>query len=249
MSPHPISRRSTPGSSRQYRYLTPEQIATWMHYGFVKVSGAFSRAAAARFTQDLWIRLGFDPDDPRTWVDEVIHMQSHNAVKVSDFSPKAWGAICDLVGGADRIEGGDDGVWWDDSFIVNLGSTETEGKEGNVVDEVNGWHVDGDFFVHFLDSPEQGLLVVPLWADVIENGGGTVICCDGIGKVAKWLVSKSSPSIMQGLTKRRIGGLTRMKRSSSILKGFQRASPRCTGKDKSVGTARNLFSSATNSLS
>ena len=52
-----------------------------------------------------------------------------------------------------------------------------------------GWHNDGDFFVHFLDSPEQGLLVIPLWSDVVERGGGTVICCDGIAHIARHLVS------------------------------------------------------------
>jgi hypothetical protein len=113
-------------------------------------------------------------------------MAWHNGVKVSDFAPRAWGAICELVGGEERIDVDACG-WWGDGFIVNLGNEETEGKEGNVVDEIDGWHVDGDFFVHFLDSPEQGLLVVPCWSDVIENGGGTAVCADGIGKVAKWL--------------------------------------------------------------
>jgi hypothetical protein len=27
-------------------------------------------------------------------------------------------------------------------------------------------HCDGDFFLHFLDSPEQGLLVIPLYSDI-----------------------------------------------------------------------------------
>lgn len=53
----------------------------------------------------------------------------------------------------------------------------------------DGWHNDGDFFVHFLDSPEQGLLVIPLWSDIQPLGGGTVICPDGIAHVAKHMVS------------------------------------------------------------
>jgi hypothetical protein len=47
--------------------------------------------------------------------------------------------------------------------------------------------VDGDFFVHYLDSPEQALLVVPLWSDVVPSGGGTVICPAGIPIIAKYL--------------------------------------------------------------
>lgn len=47
--------------------------------------------------------------------------------------------------------------------------------------------MDGDFFVHFLDSPEQGLLVIPLWTDVLDNGGGKVICTEVVGEVARHL--------------------------------------------------------------
>jgi len=53
---------------------------------------------------------------------------------------------------------------------------------------LDGWHNDGDFFVHFLDSPEQALLVIPLWSDIESKGGGTAVCGDGIKHVAKHLV-------------------------------------------------------------
>ena len=49
--------------------------------------------------------------------------------------------------------------------------------------------MDGDFFVHFLDSREQGLLVIPLFMDIVEHAGGTVICSDAIPAIAKHLVS------------------------------------------------------------
>lgn len=52
---------------------------------------------------------------------------------------------------------------------------------------LKGWHVDGDFFVHYLDSPEQGLLVIPLFSDVPENGGGTMIYPDSIPVIARWV--------------------------------------------------------------
>jgi len=51
----------------------------------------------------------------------------------------------------------------------------------------------GDFFIHFLDSPEQGLLVIPLFTDILPNGGGTWICSEGVGKLAQWLVSRQCP--------------------------------------------------------
>ena len=49
-------------------------------------------------------------------------------------------------------------------------------------------HNDGDFFVHFLDSPEQALLIIPLFSDIKPKGGGTALCTDGIGLVANRLV-------------------------------------------------------------
>ena len=55
------------------------------------------------------------------------------------------------------------------------------------------WHVDGNFFWHFLDSREQALLVVPLFSDVMPMGGGTILCEDGIQRVARHLVRASIP--------------------------------------------------------
>ncbi|MBW3623344.1 MAG: phytanoyl-CoA dioxygenase family protein, partial [Armatimonadetes bacterium] len=50
-----------------------------------------------------------------------------------------------------------------------------------------GWHKDGDFFVHFLDSPEQGLLTLVLWSDLRHQGGGTFIVADSVPAVARFL--------------------------------------------------------------
>jgi hypothetical protein len=63
-------------------------------------------------------------------------------------------------------------------------------KQGTLLKNtaLDNWHNDGDFFVHFLDSPEQALLVIPLWSDIEHKGGGTAICGDGIKYIAKHLV-------------------------------------------------------------
>jgi hypothetical protein len=52
---------------------------------------------------------------------------------------------------------------------------------------VSGWHKDGDFFRHFLDSPEQGLLVIVVWSDIAPQGGGTFIAADSVPVVARYL--------------------------------------------------------------
>lgn len=127
-----------------------------------------------------------DLNDKSTWTEERINMPSHQKERVATFAPKAWAAICELVGGEDRITL--ESSTWNDGLIVNLGSKEFE----NVFPhprELPGWHVDGDFFIHFLDSPEQALLVIPLFTDIQLSAGGTVICADGVPTIAKELVS------------------------------------------------------------
>jgi hypothetical protein len=111
-------------------------------------------------------------------------MPFHHTFPVSSFAPKAWAGICSLLGGADRIDSS--ASTWKDGFIVNLGTPEGH----NMVirpQDLPGWHVDGDFFVHYLDSPEQALLVIPLFTDIVAGGGGTFICPDAIASVARHL--------------------------------------------------------------
>ena len=52
------------------------------------------------------------------------------------------------MGGEDRID--EQASSWGDSFIVNLGTPETEGAPSPDPKDLTNWHVDGDFFVHFL---------------------------------------------------------------------------------------------------
>ena len=52
-----------------------------------------------------------------------------------------------------------------------------------------GWHKDGDFFRHSLNSPEQGLLVFVNWTDVVHLGGPTYIATDSVSVVANFLAA------------------------------------------------------------
>ncbi|KAG8805494.1 hypothetical protein FRC17_005481 [Serendipita sp. 399] len=186
-----------------YQILTPEQIEHFLEHGYVVIRSAFTREQAAEATKDVWTRLGYDPDDTSTWVSERVNMPWHRRFAVQEFAPRAWGAICDLLGGEERVDEGASS--WSDGFICNFGTVEFEqalagarenggGGEDRIKRELNdpkkltNWHVDGDFFVHFLDSREQALLVIPLFSDVEEDGGGTMICPDGIGRLGKWLM-------------------------------------------------------------
>lgn len=170
----------------KYKYLTPAQVTFFMVHGFVRLTDCFSPEKAAEWTSNIWARLGMDPNDKSTWTLPRIHMPSHRNEPVSTFAPKAWGAICELLGGEERIA--TEAAVWKDSFIVNLGSEEWEGKDVSPKD-LDNWHCDGDFFMHYLDSREQALLVIPCFSNIVPGGGGTVISPDGIEVIAKHLVS------------------------------------------------------------
>lgn len=157
-----------------------------------RIPGAFTKEQAAEVTKDVWTRLGMDPNDKTTWHRQWTNMPHHNTFDALDFAPRAWAAIAELCGGEDRVDPAF--RLWHDSLIVNLGSPEAEGDESQQQQQPPGppraagrWHVDGDFFVHYLDSPEQGLLVVPLFTDVPPRGGGTLIYPRGMRQVAAHL--------------------------------------------------------------
>ena len=169
-----------------FKYLTQDQIDHFMRWGYCRLEACFTPEKALEWTGDVWTRLGFDPDDKTTWTRERTNMPNHKHEMCKDFAPKAWGAICELLGGEERVAL--DSAQWTDGLIVNLGTPEWEGKWPHPSD-LGGWHIDGDFFVHFLDSREQGLLVIPLFTDIREHAGGTMICPDAIPLIANHLVS------------------------------------------------------------
>ncbi|CAI7635259.1 unnamed protein product [Penicillium palitans] len=164
--------------------LSQEQIDHFMRYGYVRLPACFSREKAAEWAGDVWTRLGVSPTDNSTWTTEITHMGDNKEEPVRTFAPKAWAAICELLGGEDRVA--PESAIWNDALIVNLGSPESEGTWPHPAD-LPGWHVDGDFFTHFLDSPEQALLVIPLFTDIQDRAGGTMICPEATKYVAQHL--------------------------------------------------------------
>ncbi|KAH8809349.1 hypothetical protein F5884DRAFT_901449 [Xylogone sp. PMI_703] len=175
-------------SEARVYHLSEEQKQFWLEHGYVKVPNCFSREAADDFTSTIWTRLGASPEDKSTWPVNRLNMPGHVTISAKEFAPKAWDAVCELLGGEDKID--DWCVNWKDGFIVNLGDANNVDYESDYkVDfrALDNWHADGDWFFHFLDSPEQALLIIPLFTDIEPNGGGTVVCTDGIRLVAQRL--------------------------------------------------------------
>ena len=177
--------------------LTTKQAQHFVENGYVVVKGCFDRAFARKWTDQAYDRLGYDPNDRTTWTEEIVWMDRHNVAPIREISAKAWAALCDVVGGEERI---DDRIMeiesrhfttinareWSDAFIVNF----RRGADQPWMPpspQSGGWHKDGSFFRHFLDSREQALLTVVYWSDVVHKGGGTFIAPDSIQVVARYL--------------------------------------------------------------
>jgi len=168
---------------RRYAQLTDEQAEHFLERGFVTLKAAFDAADARQWLDDAWLRFGYDRHDPGSWTEKRIHLSSRSKVDARTFAPAAWRAAMDLTGGEDRVAQ----PWqWGDGFIANLGVGDDRPWEPPSP-KVGGWHKDGDFFRHFLDSPEQGLLTFVLWTDMVHQGGGTFVAADSVPVVARFL--------------------------------------------------------------
>lgn len=168
-----------------YQQLTAEQAGQFCERGFVTVTGAFGPYDARQWLDDAWIRFGYDRDDRATWAEKRIHLSSRSHVDAQTFAPAAWRAAMDLAGGADRVQL----PWqWGDGFIANLGTGDGQPWQPPAPD-AGTWHKDGDFFRHFLDSPEQALLTFVLWTDMLHTGGGTFVAADSVPVAARFLAA------------------------------------------------------------
>jgi hypothetical protein len=166
-----------------YGQLTDEQAGQFLERGFVTVRAAFDAADAQRWLDDAWIRFGYDRDDPGSWAEKRVHLSARSHVDARTFAPAAWRSAMELTGGEERLLL----PWqWGDSFIANLGVGDDRQWQPPSP-AVGGWHKDGDFFRHFLDSPEQALLTLVLWTDMLPKGGGTFVAADSVPVVARFL--------------------------------------------------------------
>ena len=164
------------------RALSDSQLEEFYSHGFVTLRSCFSCEWCKQQVDRAWLRLGLDPEQPESWPAKRIHMPTIERFEVKEVAPAAYAAAMELVGGEERAQG-----WiWGDGFIVNLGDGAAQPWQAPSAG-VKGWHKDGDFFRHFLDSPEQGLLALVIWSDIRPRGGGTFVARDSVRVVAKYL--------------------------------------------------------------
>ena len=154
-----------------YQALKQAHIDQFMEKGWCALEGCFS-AQAAEQKRTRWIEeQGLDPASPQSWGFSMMHRGLKDHFLAKEFSPLAWAAAEDLMG-KDRIE-----RWTWGGFIVNVNLGADKPWQMPPKDN-GGWHVDCDFFHHFLDSREQGMLSIQVFSDVESHGGATVVSED-----------------------------------------------------------------------
>ena len=168
-----------------FRELTADQEQQFLEQGYVVVEQAVAPQLAEQWRELAFRRLGYDPDDAATWTEPRLHLPVMNRQRVAEVAARAWAAICDLLGGEHRITNAAD-YSFGDSFIINFHFGADQPWEPPSP-RVAGWHKDGDFFRHFLDSPEQGLLTIVLWSDIAPRSGGTFVATDSVRPIARYL--------------------------------------------------------------
>lgn len=178
------------------RGLDRQQAAHFLDHGYVVVPQAFPAAFAAAARAHAWTELaakhGVSRNDRATWPGAGGPVPGYyrtagsgRRLLLQAEAPRAFAAMADAIGGADRLPSDGRELALGDAAVVNLGAPDAQWAPP--CSRQRGWHKDGWHFRHFLDSPEQGLLLVPFYSDVLPRSGGTAMATDSIAPVARLL--------------------------------------------------------------
>ena len=135
-------------------------------------------------------KAGIRESDPRTWpaAYDVEELLGHPDV-LACFTDRLAAAIEQLVG---------PGAGLANAIGVLAGQLRVSRRSPYDVPAL-GWHVDGDWFRHTLDCPNQGLLVIGLFTDIQPRWGGTVLALESRRRTARVLAKHP-----EGLDHRRL---------------------------------------------
>ncbi|MCX6019103.1 MAG: phytanoyl-CoA dioxygenase family protein [Chloroflexi bacterium] len=181
----------------KYKVLTEDQVQSFFEKGYLIVKNCVDLSISNPWIDQAYQRLGYDKNNPATWERGLVHMDHCNQVPVRQLAPKAWDAMMDVIGGEDRLEttvmhiesshfSAINSWSWSDAFIVNFNRGADQPWQPPSA-EVSGWHKDGSYFRHFLDSREQALLPIVMWSDMRHQGGATFIAPDSVRLIARFL--------------------------------------------------------------
>lgn len=170
------------------KVLSPAQIEYFMEYGYIRLAEAFPRKDALAAQAYVWQQVekqGVLKDDHSTWTIPRVHLreQYYDPVFRACATERLADAIEDLLG-RDRWAKREDFAtsgwgWWPVNFSV--------GSDQPWDVPTGGWHWDGSHFRHYLNSSEQGLLLLCIFSDVSSHGGASVVAEGSHKLVARYL--------------------------------------------------------------
>jgi hypothetical protein len=168
--------------------LTSEDLERFVVEGFCRVPGAFTSKQAAAAADCVWRRMEAKArilhSDPSTWPASYdIEEQLTNPEVLACFNDCVAAAVEQLVG-AGRWYGERRWGFWPVNF--SYGSDMLPRCFPTV-----GWHVDGNWFRHTINSPQQGLLIIGLFTDIEPGWGGTILALGSHKQTARVLAKHS----------------------------------------------------------
>lgn len=163
--------------------LSEEEIQHFINKGYVAIKDAVRKDVREQWYKEGLKRLSLVKQVPDNG---IIELTSTRKVFLHDIAPRAWKAVTQLLGGESRVKVQE--VSDDYNFNTRFVS-DNEWLPPH--QHTTGWHIDGDYFKRYLDSPEQALLCLILWSKVGPKEGGTFLACDSVAKVAQFLANQS----------------------------------------------------------
>ncbi len=187
------------------RTLSPDEIDQFLVDGYLIVRGCFDPRISERWIADAnrrirdeparWVKnydpndperslAHYDPTRPETWTWPRINLEGPETVEVEQFAPRGWAAICDLLGGPERIKT----RTWTNYLIANLAADAHLDVPGPAPDW-KSWHIDDPSPVTRLDRITKGLIGIAIHSDLQPRSGGTWLAPDSVGHVSRLLAA------------------------------------------------------------
>ncbi|MEO6909253.1 MAG: hypothetical protein ABI210_15335 [Abditibacteriaceae bacterium] len=174
----------------QPKVLTPQQIQQFITCGWTKIEEAFPRTQATKVQAFLWDKLaerGILQADETTWKNPMEFIaENYNGSPFDECATaRLADAISDLVGAGRWTAEKETGWWgwWPVNFAI--------GADQPWDVPADEWHLDMRTEGSSVTSPDQGLLVICLFSELQQRGGGTLVC-EGSHQIAARLLNETS---------------------------------------------------------
>lgn len=156
------------------RVLSSAQIEQFMETGWIKLEQAYTEKHALAAQDYVWEQVekrGVNRGEPDTWTQPMVRMNENYDTPAfrACKTERLVHAIEDLIGEGSYIRRAEPihWGWWPVNF--------SHGAEREWDVPTEAWHVDGIHYPQFVDSSEQGLLMLCIFSEIKPGGGGTLV--------------------------------------------------------------------------